>query len=117
MVMTATLYSCGQPQYVQGKRTYDAVCADCHMEDGTGVADLYPDLLHIPDEYSLIDMSCIIRHGLNNDSSLIKMPGLPYLKAVDITNIINYVMNDLNHSAREYRLNEVEDALTKCPIE
>ncbi len=107
-------FSCNEAKYMQGKRTYDMVCADCHMEDGSGVKNLYPALKTINTSITTSELACIIRYGINKESSLIKMPPNPALKSVDITNIVNYILGDLNGSKEEYTLNEIEVMLEKC---
>lgn len=107
-------FSCNEAKYMQGKRTYDLVCGDCHMEDGSGVVNLYPKLKPINSSVLTEDLPCIIRYGVSEESSLIKMPPNPALKAVDITNIMNYILVDMNNSAKEYTLQEIESLLENC---
>lgn len=106
--------SCTEAKYVNGKRTYEAFCASCHMEDGSGVEDLYPSLIDNPTIAELNSLVCIIRYGKNEPSSLIKMPPNPNLKAVDITNIINYIRVDLNGDKEELLMKTVTESLQEC---
>ena len=107
--------SCNEAKYMQGKRTYDIMCGDCHMEDGSGVKNLYPKVKPLNSTIRLGEIPCIIRHGLNRETSLIKMPPNPSLQPVDITNIINYLLNDLNEGEyREYTMKEIEALLEDC---
>jgi len=88
------------------------------MEDGSGVAELYPQLVSpsIIDKHK--EIPCIIREGIYSDSALIKMPAIPKMSNVDITNIINYITHDLNQSeTQELLLSEVDELLKQCPQE
>ncbi len=107
---------CQNEKYAHGKRSYIAYCGDCHMEDGSGVADLYPQLNRqsIVDRYQ--EIPCIIRKGIYNDSSLIKMPAHPKMTNVDITNIINYITYDINKDKTSLLLlRDVDRLLEQCP--
>lgn len=116
--ITLLYYSCNDVKYAHGKRSYNNFCSDCHMEDGSGVADLYPTLKSASVVQKYREIPCIIRHGIYNDSSLIKMPSIPKLSNVDITNIINYITHDMNlHHKEELLLSEVDELLAKCPLE
>jgi len=108
------LVCCNEAKYMQGKRTYDIMCGDCHMEDGSGVEDLYPALLPLSKEVAVDEIPCIIKHGIYNETSLIKMPPNPSLKPVDITNIINYLLNDLNKHKKEFTLKQINELLEDC---
>ena len=86
------------------------------MEDGSGVADLYPQLnkQSIVSRYK--EIPCIIRKGIYNDASLIKMPAHPKMTNVDITNIINYITYDINKDKTSLLLlRDVDRILEQCP--
>ena len=118
LLLLITLYvgsnSCNEAKYMQGKRTYDIMCGDCHMEDGSGVKNLYPHLKPLNASVLINEIPCIIKHGLNREASLIKMPPNPSLLPVDITNIVNYLLNDLNNYKQEYTMVEIEKQLLLC---
>ena len=115
LILLHSIVSCNEAKYMQGKRTYDIMCGDCHMEDGSGVKNLYPQLKPLNSAVLANNIPCIIKYGLNREISLIKMPSNPSLKAVDITNIMNYLLNDLNNGYnKEYTLTEVEELLNSC---
>ncbi len=109
-----TYFSCNEAKYMQGKRTYDMVCATCHMQNGSGVKNLYPSLKPINTSITSSELACIIRYGVNKESSLIKMPPNPALETVDITNIVNYIVVDMNRSKEEFTLDQIEAMLENC---
>ena len=40
----SVIFSCNDSPYMQGKRLYLANCANCHMEDGSGLSALIPSI-------------------------------------------------------------------------
>ena len=115
ILFCAIFFSCQYEKYPHGKRSYLAYCGDCHMEDGSGVADLYPRL----NKRSIVDrhqeIPCIIREGIYNEESLIKMPAHPKMSNVDITNIINYITYDINKDKTSLLLlRDVDRLLQQC---
>lgn len=87
------------------------------MEDGSGVAKLYPQLTQEHLATLLDELPCLIREGIDRPESLIKMPPNPSLQPVDITNIINYICNDLFEINEEFTMTQIEQALIQCPQE
>ena len=91
------LTSCGGNTYSQGERLYKAHCANCHMDDGTGLAKLIPPLVnsdYLKENQDLIP--CILRHGQSGEiivNGVVydqEMPGQKYTE-FQINNIINYI--------------------------
>ncbi len=94
------LSSCNEGRFKQGKILYDFHCAGCHMEDGTGLAGIYPPvngsdfLMNYKEK-----LPNIIRFGIegpilvNGQEYDIAMSGIPELSAVEISNISNYIFN------------------------
>lgn len=92
--------SCSGETYMQGKRLYAAHCANCHMDDGTGLAKLIPPLAG--SDYLKLNQEiipCILRHGqdgsvtVNGVTYNQEMPPNEYTE-VQITNIINYINHE-----------------------
>ena len=92
MMMIAAL-GCDREKYQQGKVIYDTLCLNCHMSDGTGLGDLYPNLSK--SEYLTIrksELPCIIKHGIRSDKlSTVYMPAHPKIEEASMTNLINYI--------------------------
>lgn len=91
-------FSCKEDTFYQGHSIYDSVCANCHMEDGTGLKGLIPPLAN--SDYlknNQLDVACIIRYGqegeivVNGKTYNQPMAGIHYLTDTEIANIINYI--------------------------
>lgn len=108
------ILSCNHVKYKFGERLYNTHCGDCHMNDGSGLSSLYPSLINqnIVDIHKKIP--CIIRNGINDTTSIIQMLPLKNVSEVEITNIINYILQDLNDSDKVIYLEEVNSLLNEC---
>ena len=84
------------------------------MEDGSGVGDLYPSLNDLGPSYAYNNIACIIRNGKKSEGKVIEMIGLKDLSEIEITNIINYLQNDLNQVHQQISLQETEELLLNC---
>lgn len=111
-------------RYRQGEQLYLSQCANCHMEDGQGLRGLIPPLAGA--DYVAADplrMACIIRRGLadtivvNGKTYQQKMPGNAVLNPVEIHNIINYINQAWGNNWGYTKMQEVEAALQKCPLD
>jgi mono/diheme cytochrome c family protein len=118
-----TQLRCGSKPFQQGEILYQNFCANCHMDDGSGLEGLIPplagaDYLRDPRRQALLP--CVIRHGIS-DTIVVSgvayaqpMPGAPQLSDFEITNIINYINqawgNDLGYTKYE----KVKQALENC---
>lgn len=108
------LLACNQVKYPYGERQFIRLCGDCHMDDGSGVSTLYPSLSTEKVINNYKDIPCIVRTGIDDTTSVIQMLPMPQVSAVDITNITNYILQDLNKSNKEIFLQEVELLLENC---
>ena len=112
------MYSCGEGNFTQGKRIYTALCANCHQEDGSGLARLIPSLstskmLMQPDN----EIICRIYLGVNADSLGTKekyMPSFKKLTNVELTNLLNFLQERFAGGKYEYHLEEVKVGKSKC---
>ena len=120
MCFVVLLASCNESPYMQGKRLYSANCANCHMDDGSGLASLIPPLKSsklIGD----VSMACVIAYGIRDtifrDSVFPprEMPSFTRLSETEVTNIINYVNHTWHNDFKETTILDVEAALKKCP--
>ena len=114
------IISCEQ-QYNQGKVLYDFHCAGCHLEDGTGLGELYPPLTKNDYVLENIDMfPCIITKGMKGEISVAgknydgEMPLNKSLSAVEVTNIINYMNTTFDYGLRTIKLGDTMNNLKKC---
>lgn len=107
-------HSCNQTKFPFGKRLFLNHCSDCHMDDGKGFSKLYPSLKSKSLVAKINELPCIIREGINDSTSLIKMLPMPQLSEVEITNITNYILQDLNGTAEEFYLRDIQKLLETC---
>lgn len=83
--------------FAEGYQLYTTNCANCHQDDGKGMANLYPPLAGSKMIEDKIAMSCIIRYGMTDTISVNgrpfsrPMPGNTGLKELEIAEIITYV--------------------------
>jgi mono/diheme cytochrome c family protein len=113
---------CDENPYPQGKVLYENFCANCHMEDGTGLKTLIPplagaDFLAKHQE----KLPCIIRKGMkgeivvNDETYNNEMPGSPALTEFEITNVINYINHAWGNDYGVVKHLSVREALEECP--
>ena len=120
-LFTLWAVSCEQNTFQEGERLYKIHCANCHMDDGIGLSALIPplagsDYLNTHRE----QLPCVLRHGLS-DTILVngkldaeKMPGVPTLSDINLSNILNFINTSWGNRNEVYRLEEVRAALEKC---
>jgi mono/diheme cytochrome c family protein len=121
LVATFALTGCEQSPYRDGEALYKTQCANCHMDDGVGLGALMPPLAgadYLKNERDRLP--CILIHGLadtivvNGKTYAEKMPGVPTLTAVEVTNILNYINNAWGNQNGVFTLEEVRKALETC---
>ncbi len=107
--------------YTHGKILYENFCANCHMEDGTGLAEVIPTLVN--SDYIILNqekLPCIIRKGLSGKITVngrtydTEMPGTPRLTEFEITNVINYINTAWGNDHEIQKHLDVRKALEKC---
>lgn len=121
-VMTlATLTQCFTEKKNEGQRLYTQHCANCHMDDGSGLRNLIPPLAKADYLVSNRDeLACIIQHGqqgeivVNGVTYNKDMPGVEHLNKSQITNILNYIQTNFGNSNKRFTMQEVEKHLDKC---
>ncbi len=112
---------CGAPSYKQGENLYRTYCANCHMEDGSGLAQLIPPLASsdwLRDNQDTLP--CIIYHGMSGPIIVNgiefdgQMPSNKQLTPVLINNIINYINHAWGNDFGQADIRHTEAALEKC---
>ena len=93
-----------------------ANCAACHMDDGSGVSKFIPalDMTQSKDTVILSELVCIIAKGINNPDSILQMPAHPELTDIEITNVINYLLNDMSKIDQTINLAKTKSYLSQC---
>lgn len=97
-ILLLALARCGQTEHLQGRALYTTHCANCHMEDGTGLGALIPPLAGADYLRDHPDRAVYgIRHGMrgplvvNGKTYDQEMPANVELTEFQIVNIVNYV--------------------------
>jgi len=120
-MMLPVFITCQENPYQQGYYLYQNYCANCHMDDGTGLGRNIPTIVEA--DYIATNrgqLPCIIRHGLaetivvNDTNYMQEMPGFPKLTEAEIANIINYMLHEWNSEVEELNMKEVKDGLEEC---
>jgi mono/diheme cytochrome c family protein len=106
---------------IEGKRLYLLHCSNCHKEDGTGLARLYPPLKESDylknNERTVI---CSIKYGQTGE---IKVNGIVYnqpmppnlrLTNLEIAEIATYIYNTWGGKRKLFTHREVEQILGSC---
>ncbi len=116
-----SLESCNDNPYKQGKMIYDSQCANCHMDDGSGLKGNIPPLAnadYIADDPYL--MACIIKHGVEGEVVVNgvtynqPMAGIEEITDFQITNVINYINNAWGNDYGLAKVQEVRKRLEEC---
>ncbi len=120
-LLVLALAACGESHFHQGENLYVTHCANCHMEDGTGLGDLIPPLAgadYLRD--NPLKIACIIRHGMtgevvvNGKTYNNPMAGIPGLTEFQIANIINYINQAWGNDYGYVKLADIRRALEEC---
>jgi mono/diheme cytochrome c family protein len=118
------VYSCKEETFYQGHSIYDSICANCHMEDGTGLKGLIPPLAG--SDYlknNQLEVGCIIRHGMEGEvvvnGKIYNQPmaGIPYVTDTEIANIINYINNAWGNDYGMVDFKKLRVKLKECAAE
>ncbi|MEM9884302.1 MAG: cytochrome c [Bacteroidota bacterium] len=115
------LTNCGGNPYQQGEILYANYCANCHMDDGSGLGGNIPTLVNA--DYiakNREQLACIIRYGIadtivvNGITYAEAMAGHPKLKEAEIANILNYIIHTWNEEVAELNMKEITEGLAAC---
>jgi mono/diheme cytochrome c family protein len=121
LVLT-TLTQCFTNRQSEGQQLYVQQCANCHMDDGSGLRGLIPPLAGADYLTRHRDqLACLIRHGqqgeivVNGVRYNRPMPGDLELTEVHITNILNYIQTSFGNKNELFTVQEVNRTLQNCP--
>lgn len=113
--------SCNDNPYKQGEMIYQTQCANCHMEDGSGLEGNMPPLAGA--DYIAKDpyiMVCIIKYGMegeivvNGKTYNQAMEGIQEITDFQITNVINYINHAWGNDYGLAKVQEVRKRLEEC---
>ena len=105
---------------VEGAKIYVAYCANCHQQDGKGLASLYPPLAE--SDYLLDDLAraaCIIKNGqmkeivVNGETYNQMMPGNP-ISNLEIAEVLTYITNTWGNDAGLTGVKDIDKWLEEC---
>ena len=128
MVILIMMSACGdensikyQRYYADGSQIYKVHCANCHMDDGKGLAALIPPLTDtIYLRKNRDKLACFIVYGLkdtiivNNQEYQGIMPAEKHLPAIDLAKVLTYITNSYGNKQGIYDVTEVEANLKNC---
>lgn len=104
----------------QGRSVYRQHCENCHL-GGEGLAALIPPVEnsdYVVDHKE--ELACIIRNGMSGSITVngieydSEMPGNTKLSEVELTNLIHYILVDLNQVEKPFTHNEVKAMIRNC---
>jgi len=108
-------------EYLKGKKIYESRCANCHKNDGKGMGALFPPIAGSDYLASNVDnIICSIKYGSNKEIVVngknYKMPMPPQadLNDVEISDVMNYILNSWGNKLGPIELEEVKTALSNC---
>jgi mono/diheme cytochrome c family protein len=116
------IQSCGGNPYQQGQNLYTVFCANCHMDDGTGLEGLIPPLANsdwLRERQK--EVACLIRYGIqdtltvNGERYGQPMAGIDRLTDTEITNIVNYINHAWGNRDGVVKFEDLRDQLEQCP--
>jgi mono/diheme cytochrome c family protein len=116
------LTSCEERErFPQGKILYENFCANCHMEDGSGLEGVIPTLVNADwVRENQLAIPCAIRYGMAGEITVngrvynAEMPGAPKLHEFEITNIINYINTSWGNDIPLLKHEQVREQLEAC---
>lgn len=119
-ILTVLLLTCGRTERRQGQALYVQHCANCHMEDGSGLRQLIPPLAgadYLRDNPREVVRG--MRYGMAGPM-IVKgvtydhpMPGNLELTEFQIVNIANYINHSWGNNYGEITVQQARDWLTE----
>ena len=107
--------------YVDGQALYKLHCANCHQENGQGLAGLYPPIAgsdFLKNNKELV--ICSLRNGLkdtivvNGKTYHQPMPANLQLQALDVAEIATYIYNEWGNEKVITDVKSVQKVLQRC---
>ena len=117
----ALVASCDETPYRQGQAIYEYKCANCHMDDGSGLVGNIPPLAGA-DWLSTHrdDIACVIRNGMQGPMEVNGlaysgvMRGYPELSDAELTNVANYILTAWGNDEPPLPASRVPEMLDDC---
>lgn len=121
MLLPAFIFACDYKPRNHGHAVYKKHCQNCHLEDGKGLGALIPPLANA--DYVIDNkekLACLIRNGMSGKITVNgvdyegEMPSNTRLTEVEITNVVHYLLVDLNNEEEPLKIKEIKEQLTSC---
>ncbi|MGB0930342.1 MAG: c-type cytochrome [Chitinophagales bacterium] len=112
---------CGNEPRDVGQMHYELYCANCHKNNGEGLANLIPPLAN--SDYLLEhveELPCMIYYGMNHEIEVNgrtfnqPMPANAELSSQQIMLIANYILNQWGNEHRKIFRQEIEQWFGEC---
>ncbi len=121
IISALTIIGCETKPYRQGQELYEGYCANCHMEDGSGLRGLIPPLAGADYLKNNVGaLPCLIKKGMkgaitvNGKTYEGEMPPAEHLTEFEITNIINYINTAWGNNLPIVKHESVKAKLMEC---
>jgi mono/diheme cytochrome c family protein len=120
-LMLGLAVGCDTNHRREGERLYQKYCANCHLDNGQGLAGLIPPLAgsdYLDAHYE--QLPCVIRYGLadtivvNGRQFSEKMLPIANLSEIQIANVLNYINTSWGNQGRLYQIEQVRSMLEQC---
>jgi mono/diheme cytochrome c family protein len=121
VILTLAFTNC-ERKFNDGEAMYKKACANCHMDDGSGLVGLIPPVAASDFmKNNLEKLPCLIKNGISGPISVNgkqyggqNMPAMPSLTPVDITNLLNFLNTSFGNENPILTLQETKDQLENC---
>jgi cytochrome c551 len=106
--------------YIDGQVLYKTHCANCHQENGQGLAGLYPPIAGSDYLKNKEIILCAMRNGLqdtivvNGKTYHQPMPANTQLQALDVAEIATYIYNEWGNEKVITDVKSVQKVLAGC---
>jgi len=106
--------------YIDGQVLYKTHCANCHQENGQGLAGLYPPIAGSDFLKNKDLILCSMRNGLqdtivvNGKTYHQPMPANTQLQALDVAEIATYIYNEWGNEKVITDVKSVQKVLAGC---
>lgn len=120
-VLPIVIFSCDYKPRNHGHAIYKKHCQNCHLEEGQGLGALIPPIAGA--DYVLQNkeaLACLITKGMSGKITVNgveyegEMPGNTRLTEVELTNVIHYILVDLNKVEKPFVINDIKEQLKAC---
>ena len=123
LLLLLALPGCFSNNRHQGEKLYVQHCANCHGEQGQGLARLIPPLAgsdYLVDHRA--ELACLLRNGQNE---VIFVNGIGYhhimhgnktMSVAQLTNLLNYIESHWGNEAAPRTIRDVQTALDSCRV-